>query len=105
MLVEELRMTKSWKSAAAAGALSIGMFGAGAVFTASTHAQAMPSYRAPARSDRSVVRVRTRLEALIDQLQRDEHDYGGHRVAAVGEMEQARAQLDAAIAWDRAHGH
>jgi hypothetical protein len=49
------------------------------------------------------MRVRRRLETLIDQLQRDEHDYGGHRVAAIDAMQQARGQLDEALEYDRAH--
>jgi hypothetical protein len=50
--------------------------------------------------------VRQRLETLIDELQRDQRDYGGHRIDAINLMQQARAQLIQAEQWDAAHpGH
>ena len=83
------------------------MFGAGAAFTAAASAQSIPAiiaFRGNAGSDQNIAWVRGRLEDLIEQLQRDRHDYDGHRVTAIGDMQQARTQLDAAIAWDRARG-
>ncbi len=47
--------------------------------------------------------VREALEGLIDQLQRDQHDFGGYRVKANGAMQQARANLDQALQWDATH--
>lgn len=96
-------MLKNWKAAFAAVLLSLSMFGAGAAFTASAHAQTIAGARGERGSARNLLYVRRRLEALIDQLQRDRHDYGGHRVDAVSAMQQARAQLDEAIEYDRAH--
>ncbi len=48
----------------------------------------------------NLVVVRRRLERAIDNLQRDQRDYGGHRVAALNLMQQARGQLDAALQYD-----
>jgi hypothetical protein len=96
-------MVKNWKAALAAVILSLSMFGAGAAFTAGAQAQTIAALRGERGSAYNLLYVRRRLEALIDQLQRDRHDYGGHRIAAVGDMQQARAQLDAAIDYDRSH--
>ncbi len=52
---------------------------------------------------RNIYQVRIRLERLLDQLQRDPHDYGGHRVAAIQLMQQARQQLLLAEQWDLQH--
>lgn len=49
---------------------------------------------------RSLSSVRRRLERAIDNLQRDPRDYGGHRVAALNLMQQARGELDAALRYD-----
>lgn len=49
----------------------------------------------------SLRRVRRSLETMIDQLQRDQHDYDGHRVRAIADMQAARSQLDAALAFTK----
>jgi hypothetical protein len=98
-------MVKNWKALIASLLLSLTMFGAGAAFTSAAHAQAAGVIRGEYGSARNLLRARTRLETLIDQLQRDQRDYGGHRVAAIANMQQARAQLDEAIEYDRSHGH
>lgn len=54
-------------------------------------------------SARNVKRVRAALERLIDQLQQDQHDFGGYRVKAIAAMQQARADLDQALQWDATH--
>ncbi len=60
-----------------------------------------PSYvRGGNGSDRNLVVVRRRLEALIDQMQRDRHDYDGHRVKAIDDLQLARAEIDAALRYD-----
>jgi hypothetical protein len=56
-------------------------------------------------SDRNLAATLNRLDGLIGQLQGDQHDYGGYRVRAIAAMQQARADLDQALAFDRAHGH
>ncbi len=96
-------MVKNWKAALASLILSASMFGAGAVFTSTAHAQSAPALRGEYGSARNIMRAKTRLEAIIDQLQRDQRDYGGHRVAAIADMQQARGQLQAAIDYDATH--
>jgi hypothetical protein len=66
-----------------------------------------PAYGAQLRngrgSDRNLrVEIR-RLEQVIDMLQRDQHDYNGHRVAAIQDLQQARQQLEQALQSDRGH--
>lgn len=98
-------MFDTLKKTAAAALFAIAMFAAGAAMTPAVQAQSVPVAAQLGRaSDRSLLQVRRRLEVLIDQLQRDNHDYGGHRVAALNLLEQARAQLDAAIDYDNRRG-
>ena len=54
-------------------------------------------------SDRNIQIERRRLEQVIDMLQRDRHDYGGHREQAVDLLQRARQQLDEALEYDRSH--
>jgi hypothetical protein len=72
-------------------------------------AQTYPSTPPPARGEvgsaRNIKYVRQRLEALIDQLQNDRHDFGGYRVRAIAALQQARADLDQALQWDATHTH
>ncbi len=96
-------MVQNWKGLLGAILLALTMFASGAAFTATAHAQTMAPTRGELRSAANIVWVRRRLEGLIDQLQRDQRDYGGHRIAAIGAMQQARVQLDQAIDYDRAH--
>lgn len=93
-------MIKNWKAGLASLVLSVSMFGAGAAFTSVAQAQT-PGYNQYG-SNHNLLWVRSRLEGLIDQLQRDRHDYDGHRVAAIADLQQARAQLDQGLQYD--HG-
>jgi hypothetical protein len=54
-------------------------------------------------SARNLLEVRRHLEIAIDQAQRDQRDYGGHRVAAINDMQQARQQIEEAIQYDATH--
>ena len=56
-------------------------------------------------SDRNIRNDLRRLEGVIDMLQRDRRDYGGHREQAVDLLLRARQQLEAALDYDRTHGH
>ncbi len=47
-------------------------------------------------SNENLLGVRRWVEGMIDQLQRDERDYDGHRVAAISDMQRARGELVAA---------
>ncbi|PZR58905.1 MAG: hypothetical protein DLM50_02390 [Candidatus Meridianibacter frigidus] len=66
---------------------------------------ANPNYRLRGErgSSRNIAGVRHRLERLIDELQRDRRDYGGHREQAIDLMGQARNQLLQAEEYDRSH--
>lgn len=64
-----------------------------------------PTLRQQPASNRNLLIVRRRLEAMIDQLQRDQHDYDGHRVAAIGAMQTARNELVVAETFARQHGY
>ena len=90
-----------------AGALA-GTLAGGGIAVAQTTAAPPPlvaqaMMRGDRASDRNLRQVRRRLEGLIDQLQRDQHDYSGHRVAAIRDLTQARQEIDAALAADRGH--
>jgi hypothetical protein len=54
-------------------------------------------------SNRNVSRTRIKLEHVIDELNRDQHDYGGHRAKALDLLRQARQELLAAEAFEKAH--
>lgn len=64
-----------------------------------------PPTRGEVGSARNLVRVRSALESLIDQLQRDQADYGGYRVRAIEAMQRARQDIVAALQWDATHPH
>jgi len=73
-------------------------------------AQAQPTplhrvMRGEHASDRSLRRVRRRLERMIDSLQHDRHDYAGHRVAAIQALQNARAELMQAEQTPEAQAH
>lgn len=84
-----------------AGALAFGSM-------AATSAQLVPPQAVGVRydhhSDRNVAYVARRLEELVDHLNRDQHDYGGHRVKAIALMQQAREQLRQAEQYDASRG-
>jgi hypothetical protein len=72
---------------------------------ATTTPPTQPPTRGELGSARNIKHVRAALERLIDQLQQDQHDFGGYRVKAVAAMQQARADLDQALQWDATHPH
>lgn len=43
------------------------------------------------------------LEKAIDALQKDRHDFGGHREAAIDLLQRARGELNAALQYDATH--
>jgi hypothetical protein len=99
-------MIQNWKATLGAAILSLATFGAGAAWTASAQARpAIPLVRADERGDRNLRMDRQRLETVIDQMQRDPRDYGGHRETAVDLLTQARAQIDAGLAYEEHGGH
>lgn len=56
-------------------------------------------------SARNLARVRRHLEKMIDFLQHDQTDYGGHRVNAINDLIAARRELDLALQYDAQHPH
>jgi hypothetical protein len=56
--------------------------------------------RGPQWSDDNLRHIRTNLEWIVDSLQNDRRDYNGHRVAAIGDSQQAREAITDAIAYD-----
>ena len=91
------------------GLLAVSLItGAASVQTVPAAAQTVaatpnPYLRGERGSARNLYRVRVRLEALIQQLQNDQHDFGGHRVAAIQYMQQARQEILLAEQWDLQH--
>ncbi len=92
-------------------ALSAIGFGAGAAFTSIASAQTLttpvdvaPHHLRGEKGSRYNIRiVERRIHRLIGQLQHDQRDYGGHRVSAVNFLNQADAELRAAVRYDIAH--
>ena len=85
-------------------ALAVATFGAGAAFTGAVSAQT-PPVRGEVGSARSIERADDRLHRMIANLQRDQRDYGGHRVRAIGYLQQADGELRAALQYDATSGH
>jgi hypothetical protein len=61
--------------------------------------------RGQGASNKNIWNVRRNVEHLIAQLQNDEHDYGGHRVIAIQDMQGGRMELLAAERFARQHGN
>jgi len=66
----------------------------------------LPAWRRGQRgSDQNLRFEIRRLERLIDMLQRDQHDYCGHREQAIDLLSRAREQLYAGLQCDQNGGH
>jgi len=97
---------------AAAGALGA-VLGAGiasgasypvAATSASPGPSASPYWRRGERGSlHSLEHAHRAIGRIIDRLQHDQTDYGGHRVAAVRDLQQAQSQIAAAIEYDKSH--
>jgi len=87
---------------ALAGALA-GVTFASAVSAQSLPPQSLVPVRGDRGSDRNLRGVRHRLESLIDQMQHDQRDYGGHRLKAIADLQAARAEIDAGLSNDNSH--
>ncbi len=66
-------------------------------------AQRLPGARGERGSARNIRFELRHLEKAIDALQRDRHDFGGHREAAIDLLQRARTELNAALQYDAAH--
>jgi hypothetical protein len=83
-------------------------FGAGAAFTSQASAQnapMTPHVRGERQSAQDITHVERRLKRIIASLNRDQRDYGGHRANAINLLNQADAQLEAALAFDATTPH
>lgn len=86
--------------AAGLGATALGTVASAQQQFPNTNAAAVRSGRG---SDQNLRREIRRLEGVIDALQRDRHDYGGHRVTAIADLQQAREQLEQGLQYDNGH--
>jgi len=87
-------------------ALALGIFGAGTAVTQQASAQELhPKLRGERGSAHDIRSVERHLKRMIANLQRDQRDYGGHRVNAINLLQQADQQLDAAIQVDATTPH
>lgn len=59
--------------------------------------------RGDCQSDLNLNVVRRNIERIVDVLQKDRGDYGGHRLAALRLLAQGRESLRDAIAYDNSH--
>jgi len=57
--------------------------------------------RGPGASDQNLRYSRAYVEKAVDMLSHDQEDYGGHRVAAMNDVNAARADLTAALRYDQ----
>jgi len=74
--------------------------------TASTAAAAAAPTEAQldALSNRNLQLMITIIQAVMDDLNQDAKDYGGHRSTAVARLWDAKSQLQQAIDYVRTHG-
>jgi hypothetical protein len=84
-------------------AAAVGAVGAAALGAVATAAEPAPDARLDAMSNRNISFMMTILQATIDDLNQDQRDYGGHRAQAVQLLQQAKAQLEQALDYFRAH--
>ncbi len=78
---------------------------AGAVALTLCGAYAQAALASANASDANMRYASQYIERVADQLQTDRNDYGGHRVAAIADINQARADIAAGLAYDNGHPH
>ena len=76
---------------ASAAAISVALAMAGAAFAADTNTG----------SDQNLRYTRAYLDRADDMLSHDQRDYGGHRAAAMNDIDQARGDLTSALQFDK----
>jgi hypothetical protein len=72
-----------------------------AAATLATVGSAFAWDRGPVGSDHNLRYSRAYVERAADMLSHDMHDYGGHRVAAMNDINAARTDLTTALQYDR----
>jgi hypothetical protein len=55
-------------------------------------------------SDANLRFVDVHVRTAIGRLEQDRNDYGGHRAAAINDLQQARGYISSALAYDNSHG-
>lgn len=76
---------------------------AAAIGLATLIGQAAPAAAVPVTSNMAY--VSRYVERAADALQNDKSDYGGHRAAAITDINNARNDIASAMAYDRSHGN
>ncbi len=61
--------------------------------------------RGQVRSNRDMRHIERGVDRMIAALQHDQRDYGGHRVTALNDLQQARNEIMAAEQFARANGY
>ena len=61
--------------------------------------------RGQGSSNRDMRKIGRGLDRMIAALEHDQRDYGGHRVTALNELQQARGEITAAEQYARANGY
>jgi hypothetical protein len=74
---------------------------AAAVALAALIGQIAPAAAGP--SDSNMVYVSRYIDRAAQALQQDQHDYNGHRAAAVADIDRARSDIASALAYDNSH--
>jgi hypothetical protein len=84
-------------------AAGLGATALGTVASAQQQFPTNPAVRTDRGSDQNLRREIRRLEGVIDMLNRDRHDYNGHRVAAIADLQRAREELTQGLHYDNNH--
>jgi hypothetical protein len=56
-------------------------------------------------SNANLAYAKEHVDTAIDRLNGDAHDYGGHRVAAISDLNTANTDIADALSYDRTHGN
>jgi hypothetical protein len=59
--------------------------------------------RSVPQSNYQIEKVQVAVQRMIEHLQQDTKDYGGHRVAAINWLNQANSELGIAVQWEQSH--
>jgi hypothetical protein len=65
----------------------------------------MASGRTQGQSNGSIAKASNRVGMMISALQKDDKDYGGHRVTAISDLTNAQNELNAAAQYADSHGY
>ena len=88
----------------ALGAL-IAVIGSGTAYGVFAQTTPPPPPPPPSKNEKEphpeMMRAKKQLEAAKDSLQKAAHDYSGHRVKAIGLIDQALKEINAGIASDK----